>query len=341
MSENADFARSVERAGIAFIGPSPDAIELMGDKIRARNFVERNGFPVAPSAIEEDDPGTFLERARAIGVPLLVKPSAGGGGKGMRIVRDLAGLDDAVAQARSEGERYFGDGRLYIERFVDKPRHIEVQVFGDAVGNVVHLFERECSVQRQFQKIIEETPSPALTADIREKICETAAGIARAAGYRNAGTVEFIYSQGEFFFLEMNTRLQVEHPVTEMITGLDLVAEQIAVAAGRGLSFTQQDVDVRGHSIEARLYAEAPERNFAPTTGKVLVLRYPQGEGVRIDSGIVEGQSITTAFDPMLAKIVVHAATRDEAILRARHAIENHHPWLRMQRHPSDAHSRR
>ena len=289
---------------------------------RARNFVERNGFPVAPSAIEEDDPGTFLERARAIGVPLLVKPSAGGGGKGMRIVRDLAGLDDAVAQARSEGERYFGDGRLYIERFVDKPRHIEVQVFGDAVGNVVHLFERECSVQRRFQKIIEETPSPALTADIREKICETAAGIARAAGYRNAGTVEFIYSQGEFFFLEMNTRLQVEHPVTEMITGLDLVAEQIAVAAGRGLSFTQQDVSVRGHSIEARLYAEAPERNFAPTTGKVLVLRYPQGEGVRIDSGIVEGQSITTAFDPMLAKIVVHAATRDEAILRARHAIE-------------------
>jgi propionyl-CoA carboxylase alpha chain/3-methylcrotonyl-CoA carboxylase alpha subunit/acetyl-CoA/propionyl-CoA carboxylase biotin carboxyl carrier protein len=322
LSENAAFARAVEAAGIAFIGPSADAIELMGDKIRARNFVARNGFPVAPSVIEEDDPTTFVERARAIGAPLLVKPSAGGGGKGMRIVRDLAGLKDAVAQARSEGQRYFGDGRLYIERFVEKPRHVEVQVLGDAFDNVVHLFERECSVQRRFQKIIEETPSPALSAQTRQKICETAAGIARAAGYRNAGTVEFIYGRGEFFFLEMNTRLQVEHPVTEMITGLDLVAEQIAVAAGRRLAFAQSDVRANGHAIEARLYAEAPERDFSPTTGKVLALRYPQGEGVRIDSGIAQGQIITTAFDPMLAKIVVHAATRDEAIARARRAIE-------------------
>jgi len=322
LSENAAFARSVEAAGIAFIGPSADAIELMGDKIRARNFVARNEFPVAPSAIEEEDPATFVERARAIGAPLLVKPSAGGGGKGMRIVRDLSGLDDAVAQARSEGQRYFGDGRLYIERFVEQPRHIEVQVLGDAFGNVVHLFERECSVQRRFQKIIEETPSPALSAQTRQKICETAAGIARAAGYRNAGTVEFIYGRGEFYFLEMNTRLQVEHPVTEMITGLDLVAEQIAVAAGRRLPFAQGDVRAHGHAIEARLYAEAPERNFSPTTGKVLALRYPQGEGVRVDSGIAQGQTITTAFDPMLAKIVVHATTRDEAIARARRAIE-------------------
>jgi len=189
LSENAGFARAVAAAGIAFIGPSPEAIELMGDKIRARNFVEGNGFPVAPSAIEESDPPTFLARARSIGVPLLVKPSAGGGGKGMRIVRDLDLLEDAVAQARSEGQRYFGDGRLYIERYVEKPRHIEVQVLGDAFGNVVHLFERECSVQRRFQKIIEETPSPALSAQMRQRICETAAGIARAAGYRNAGTV--------------------------------------------------------------------------------------------------------------------------------------------------------
>jgi acetyl-CoA/propionyl-CoA carboxylase biotin carboxyl carrier protein len=271
LSENAVFARAVEAAGLIFIGPSADVIELMGDKIRARNFVARSGFPVAPSAIEEDDPATFLDRARAVGAPLVVKPSAGGGGKGMRIVRDLAELDDAVVQARGEGQRYFGDGRLYAERFVERPRHIEVQVLGDSFGNVVHLFERECSVQRRFQKIIEETPSPALSADVRKRICETAAGIARAAGYRNAGTVEFIYGRGEFYFLEMNTRLQVEHPVTEMTTGLDLVAEQVVVAAGHPLAFGQDDVRSNGHAIEARLYAEAPKRNFAPTTGKVLL----------------------------------------------------------------------
>jgi propionyl-CoA carboxylase alpha chain/3-methylcrotonyl-CoA carboxylase alpha subunit/acetyl-CoA/propionyl-CoA carboxylase biotin carboxyl carrier protein len=323
LSENAVFARAVEAAGLIFVGPSADVIELMGDKIRARNFVARSGFPVAPSAIEEDDPDTFLDRARAVGAPLLVKPSAGGGGKGMRIVRDLAELDDAVAQARGEGQRYFGDGRLYAERFVERPRHIEVQVLGDSFGNVVHLFERECSVQRRFQKILEETPSPALSADVRKKICETAAGIARAAGYRNAGTVEFIYGHGEFYFLEMNTRLQVEHPVTEMTTGLDLVAEQLAVAAGHPLAFGQDDVRSSGHAIEARLYAEAPERDFAPTTGKILALDFPQGDGVRIDSGIAQGQLITTAFDPMLAKIVVHGATRSEAIARACLAIDN------------------
>jgi propionyl-CoA carboxylase alpha chain/3-methylcrotonyl-CoA carboxylase alpha subunit/acetyl-CoA/propionyl-CoA carboxylase biotin carboxyl carrier protein len=323
LSENAVFARAVEAAGLIFVGPSADVIELMGDKIRARNFVARGGFPVAPSAIEEDDPDTFLDRARAVGAPVLVKPSAGGGGKGMRIVRDLAELDDAVAQARGEGQRYFGDGRLYAERFVERPRHIEVQVLGDSFGNVVHLFERECSVQRRFQKILEETPSPTLSADVRKKICETAAGIARAAGYRNAGTVEFIYGHGEFYFLEMNTRLQVEHPVTEMTTGLDLVAEQLAVAAGHPLAFGQGDVRSSGHAIEARLYAEAPERDFAPTTGKVLALEFPQGDGVRVDSGIAQGQLITTAFDPMLAKIVVHGATRSEAITRACHAIDN------------------
>src|SRR6266403_615397 len=312
LSENAGFARAVAAAGIAFIDPSPEAIELMGDKIRARNFVEGNGFPVAPSAIEESDPPTFLARARSIGVPLLVKPSAGGGGKGMRIVRDLDLLEDAVAQARSEGQRYFGDGRLYIERYVEKPRHIEVQVLGDAFGNVVHLFERECSVQRRFQKIIEETPSPALSPQMRQRICETAAGIARAAGYRNAGTVEFIFGGGEFYFLEMNTRLQVEHPV----------AEQIAIAANRPLSFRQPDISAQGHAIEARLYAESPERGFLPTSGKVLMLDYPHEQGVRVDSGIAQGQSITTAFDPMLAKVIVHAATRDAAVAKAIRAVQ-------------------
>jgi acetyl-CoA/propionyl-CoA carboxylase, biotin carboxylase, biotin carboxyl carrier protein len=323
LSENAAFVRAVEAAGLVFVGPAADTIELMGDKIRARNFVARSGFPVAPSAIEEDDPVTFLDRARAVGAPLLIKPSAGGGGKGMRIVRDLAQLDDVVEQSRSEGQRYFGDGRLYAERFVERPRHIEVQVLGDSFGNVMHLFERECSVQRRFQKIIEETPSPSLSADLRKTICETAAGIARAAGYRNAGTVEFIYGQGEFYFLEMNTRLQVEHPVTEMTTGLDLVEQQLVIAAGRPLTFKQQDVRAGGHSIEARLYAEAPERDFAPTTGRVLALKYPEGDGVRVDSGITEGQLVTTAFDPMLAKIIVHAPTRKEAIARASQAIED------------------
>ncbi|WOH63819.1 acetyl/propionyl/methylcrotonyl-CoA carboxylase subunit alpha [Bradyrhizobium sp. BWA-3-5] len=321
LSENAEFARAVMKAGITFIGPAPESIELMGDKIRARNFVKRHGFPVAPSAIEEDDPATFVCRARAIGAPLLVKPSAGGGGKGMRIVRDVDTLDDAITQARSEGLRYFGDGRLYVERYIENPRHIEVQVLGDAFGNVVHVFERECSVQRRFQKIIEETPSPALSPGLRKHICETAAAITRVANYRNAGTVEFIFGGGEFYFLEMNTRLQVEHSVTEMITGIDLVAEQLYLAAGRELGFSQSDIMSKGHAIELRICAEAPERGYAPTTGKILVLEYPRGDGLRIDSGILQGQQITAAFDPTLAKIIVHSPTRIEAALKAERAV--------------------
>lgn len=321
LSENAGFARAVAAAGIAFVGPLPDAIELMGDKVRARKFVADRGFPVAPSAIEDDDPATFVERARKVGAPLLIKPSAGGGGKGMRIVRDLAFLEEEILRARSEGQRYFGDGRLYVERFVENPRHIEVQVMGDAHGHVIHLHERECSVQRRFQKIVEETPSPALSADQRRDICETAAGIARAAQYRNAGTVEFIYGNGEFFFLEMNTRLQVEHPVTEEITGLDLVEIQLRVAAGEPLPLAQEAVPSKGHSIELRIYAESPARGFVPTTGKVLALDWPSGPGVRVDSGIARGQAVTTAFDPMLAKLIVHGATRAEAIARARAAL--------------------
>ena len=321
LSENAGFARSVGAAGLAFVGPTPEAIDLMGDKVRARAFVAQHGFPVAPSAIEDDDPATFVERARAVGFPLLIKPSAGGGGKGMRIVRTASVLPEEVVRARSEGERYFGDGRLYAERYVENPRHIEVQVLGDAFGNVVHLYERECSVQRRFQKIIEETPSPALTADERKRICEAAAGIARAAGYRNAGTVEFIYGNGEFFFLEMNTRLQVEHPVTEMVTGIDLVREQLRIAANEPLGLTQSDIRVHGHAIEFRIYAESPARGFVPTTGPVLSLRLPEGEGVRVDCGVVQGQRVTTAFDPMLAKIIVHGADRHEARARAREAL--------------------
>jgi acetyl/propionyl-CoA carboxylase alpha subunit len=321
LSENAEFARSVSAADIVFVGPTPDAIELMGDKVRARAFVARHGFPVAPSAIEDDDPATFTARARDVGFPLLIKPSAGGGGKGMRIVREESALAEEIVRARSEGERYFGDGRLYVERYVETPRHIEVQVLGDAHGNVVHLYERECSVQRRFQKIVEETPSPALSPQQRSEICEAAAGIARAAGYRNAGTVEFIFGAGQFYFLEMNTRLQVEHPVTEMVTGIDLVREQLRVAAGERLGYAQSDITMTGHAIELRLYAESPSQGYTPTTGKVLLLRSPCGEGVRVDSGIVEGQTVTSAFDPMLAKLIVHGADRAQAIARADSAL--------------------
>ncbi|MCC4113945.1 biotin carboxylase [Aromatoleum toluclasticum] len=325
LSESAEFARAVEAAGLVFIGPTAEQIELMGDKVRARAFVERGGFPVAPSAIEDDDPATFVQRARAVGAPLLIKPAAGGGGKGMRIVRDLTRLEEEIERARSEGQRYFGDGRLYAERYVENPRHIEVQVLGDAHGNVVHLFERECSVQRRFQKVVEESPSPALDGAQRREICAVAAGIARAAHYRNAGTVEFIYgTSGEFYFLEMNTRLQVEHPVTEEISGIDLVREQLRIAAGEALGYTQEAVTTRGHAIEFRIYAEDAARGFTPTTGPVLGLHHPFGEGVRIDSGINPGQEVTAAFDPMLAKLIVHAPTRNEAIERADQALRDY-----------------
>ena len=322
LSENTGFARAVAAAGLTFIGPTPEQIELMGDKVRARNFVEKGGFPVAPSAIEDDDPATFNERARKVGAPLLIKPSAGGGGKGMRIVRDLSVLDAEIERARSEGQRYFGDGRLYVERYIENPRHIEVQVLGDAHGNVVHVWERECSVQRRFQKIVEESPSPALSPALREQICETAAGIARSAGYRNAGTVEFIFGQGgEFYFLEMNTRLQVEHPVTEEITGFDLVHEQLRIAAGEALGYAQSEVKASGHAIELRIYAEDAARGYTPTTGPLLRLSAPTGEGVRWDSGVIEGSEVTAAFDPMLAKLIVRAGTRAEAIAKADAAL--------------------
>lgn len=324
LSENAAFCQAVNDAGIAFVGPTPQQITLMGDKVRARAFVERGGFPVAPSAIEDDDPATFVERARAVDVPLLIKPAAGGGGKGMRIVRDLKQLEAEIERARSEGQRYFGDGRLYVERYVENPRHIEVQVLGDSHGNVVHLFERECSVQRRFQKIVEESPSPALDAKTRQHICETAAGIAREAGYQGAGTVEFIYGGGEFFFLEMNTRLQVEHPVTEAITGVDLVREQLRIAAGEPLGYGQDAIQSSGHAIEFRIYAEDAARDYTPTTGPILKLVEPQGEGIRVDGGIVEGGQVTAAFDPMLAKLIVSGADRVEAMARAEQALANY-----------------
>ena len=324
LSENAAFARALAAAGITFIGPRPETIELMGDKVRARRFVAERGFPVAPSAIEDDDPASFVARARALGTPLLIKPSAGGGGKGMRIVRDLALLEAEIATARREGERYFGDGRLFVERYVERPRHIEVQVLGDAHGQVVHVWERECSVQRRFQKIIEETPSPGLTPEQRRDICESAAGIARACGYLGAGTVEFIYGAGgEFYFLEMNTRLQVEHPVTEAVCGLDLVHEQVRLARGEPLRLAQADIVQQGHAIECRLYAEDPGHDFRPATGAILAWKPPGGPGVRVDAGVRQGGHVTTAFDPMIAKIICHGATRSQAIARSVRALRD------------------
>jgi len=274
---------------------------------------------VAPSAIEDGDPGNFTARARAVGVPLLIKPSAGGGGKGMRIVRDLANLDEEIIRARSEAQRYFGDGRLFVERYVERPRHIEVQVLGDAHGNTVHVFERECSLQRRFQKIVEEAPAVALTPAERQDICAAAVGIARAAGYLSAGTVEFIYGDGKFYFLEMNTRLQVEHPVTEAITGIDLVAEQLRVAQGEPLTKTQAEIEATGHAIELRICAEDSERDFAPMTGPILRLSAPPE--VRFDAGVAVGGAVTPSFDPMIGKLIVHGADRPAALAAARAAL--------------------
>ncbi len=327
LSENAAFARRLQEAGVTFIGPGLDAIELMGDKIRSRDFVAGHGFPVPPSisleAGEGQDIRPLVEADPRMSFPLVVKASAGGGGKGMNIVHSFDELESAIRVAASEAKKYFGDARVYLERYFASARHIEVQVLGDG-ADVVHLGERECSIQRRFQKVIEEAPSPALDEAARRDICEAAVGIARAAGYSSAGTVEFLYTPGgEFFFLEMNTRIQVEHPVTEMVYGVDLVAEQVRIAAGESLGIAQAEVSASGHAIECRICAEDAFNDFLPETGRVLFLKEPAGEGVRFDSGLYQGQQVTTAFDPMLAKLVVHAPTREAAISRMLTALED------------------
>jgi len=322
LSENAAFAKAVEEAGLIFVGPSAKVIELMGDKISARHFAVTQGVPVTPSADEADNPATFEKRALETGFPLLIKGAAGGGGKGMQIARNEQELSQAIQVARAESLRYFGDGRLFAERFVVQPRHIEVQVFGDSNGKVIHLGERECSIQRRFQKLIEESPAPKLPGDLRERICAAAVKLASAAKYENAGTVEFIVSpEGEFFFLEMNTRLQVEHPVTEMVTGLDLVELQITIAEGKDLPLEQHQVQFSGHSIECRILAEDADAGFVPDTGKVLLLSEPSGPGVRFDCGVTQGSPISADFDSLLAKLVVHGADRAVAISRMRSAL--------------------
>ncbi len=318
LSENADFAARCADAGLTFIGPPVAAIRAMGSKIEAKRLMADAGVPVIPGAVGTDDE---LLKAN-VGFPALVKASAGGGGKGMRIVRSADALRDALAAARREAESAFGDGAVLLERYVESPRHIEIQVFADAHGNVVHCFERECSIQRRYQKVIEEAPSIAIDADTRRRMGEAAVTAARTIGYVGAGTVEFVLdASGAFFFLEVNTRLQVEHPVTEMVTGLDLVRMQIEVARGERLRVTQDQIAIAGHAIEARLYAEDPANDFLPATGRVLMWEPLALPGLRYDSGVEAGTEVGVHYDPMLAKVIAHAPTRDEAIARLAAAL--------------------
>ena len=323
LSENADFAESCAGAGMVFIGPSPAAIRAMGLKSSARRLAARAGAPVVPGFDGEDQSAeTLRSRIVEIGFPVLIKASAGGGGKGMRVVRTENAVDEAVDAARREAEKAFADGSLLLEKYIEGARHVEVQILGDAHGNLVHLFERDCSAQRRHQKVVEESPSPAVNDELRRKMGEAAVAIGRAIAYTNAGTVEFILApSGEFYFIEVNTRLQVEHPVTEVITGLDLVRLQIEIAEGRPLPFTQADLKTEGHAIEARLYAEDPANDFLPSTGQILDLRLPVSEGVRIDAGVESGTEVGIHYDPMLAKLIAHGETRDSAIRKLVYAL--------------------
>jgi acetyl-CoA carboxylase biotin carboxylase subunit len=318
LSERAELARACEQAGLTFIGPPAPVIEKMGSKIAARQLMQSAGVPVVPGATPDDqtDAG-LLAAAQRLGYPVLVKASAGGGGKGMRLVGSDDDAREQIPAARREAAAAFGDDTLYVERVVARPRHVEVQIFADTHGHFVHLFERECSIQRRHQKIIEESPSPALSPALRERMGEAAVAAARACGYRNAGTVEFLL-EGEgddarFYFLEMNTRLQVEHPVTEAVTGVDLVRAQLAVAAGEPLPWTQESLTTRGHAIECRIYAEEPENGFLPQAGPLLLYREPGGPGVRVDSGVEEGGIVDVHYDPLLAKLIAFAETREAA----------------------------
>jgi acetyl-CoA carboxylase biotin carboxylase subunit len=317
LSESAPLAEACERAGIAFVGPASSAIARMGSKIEARRLMASAGVPVVPGETPGDQSDEGLRRAvEHTGMPVLVKASAGGGGKGMRTIREAGEILEAVQAARREAASAFGDGTLYIERLIDHPRHIEVQIFGDRHGRIVHLFERECSTQRRHQKVIEESPSPALTPPLRDRVTEAAVRAAAAIGYRNAGTIEFLLDRDRFYFLEMNTRLQVEHPVTEAVTGVDLVRAQLLVASGEPLPWAQHALAQRGHAMEARVYAEDPARGFLPQAGRVLLYREPRMPGVRIDSGIAEGQDISVHYDPLLAKVIASAESRELARLR-------------------------
>jgi acetyl-CoA carboxylase biotin carboxylase subunit len=323
LSENADFAQRCSQEGIIFIGPSPEVIVRMGDKIQAREAMIAAGIPVVPGTegeIETEE--EVLSVIKDIGLPVMIKASAGGGGKGMRLVKDISEVVSAVRAARSEAKSAFGNDAVYIEKYITSPHHIEFQIMADQHGNTVHLFERECSVQRRHQKMIEETPSPLMTAELREKMGKAAIKAAKAVNYYGAGTIEFLVDNDlNYYFLEMNTRLQVEHPITERVTGVDLVKQQIFVAEGKELSFNQEDLHQRGHSIECRIYAEDPDNNFMPSAGKVYKISTPLGLGVRTDGYVYEGYEIPIYYDPMISKLIVWGKTRDEAIARMRRAL--------------------
>ncbi|HTG96803.1 MAG TPA: acetyl/propionyl/methylcrotonyl-CoA carboxylase subunit alpha [Burkholderiales bacterium] len=324
LSENEDFAAACKKAGIVFIGPTPEAIAAMGDKAEAKRLMEKAGVPLVPGYHGEKQDAALLEKEAArIGFPVLIKPSAGGGGKGMRVVTEKSAFAAQLEASKREARSSFGDDRVLIERYLERPRHIEIQVFGDTHGNVVHLFERDCSVQRRHQKILEEAPAPGLSASKRNEIGSAAVAAAKAIGYTGAGTVEFIAEQdGRFYFMEMNTRLQVEHPVTEMITGLDLVEWQLRIAAGDALPLSQGDISFKGHAIEARIYAEDPARDFLPATGRIVHLSFPEEtKQVRIDAGVTAGGEITPWYDPMIAKLIVHGPDRAGALARLRQAL--------------------
>jgi acetyl-CoA carboxylase biotin carboxylase subunit len=323
LSENEDFAAAVIEAGLTWIGPGADAIRLMGVKTEARTLMEQAGVPLVPG-FQSDTAGDreFVEAAARIGCPVMVKAAGGGGGKGIRVVYELEQLIEALAGARREAQKAFGDSRVFLEKYIESARHIEIQVLADTQGNIVHLGERECSVQRRHQKIIEESPSPLLSEAMRAHMGEAAVEAARAVDYVNAGTVEFIATpDGQFYFLEMNTRLQVEHPVTEYVTGLDIVKLQLQIAGGEPLPFTQAEVSQRGHAIECRLYAEDPRNGFLPAVGTLLRFKPPEGPGIRVDSGIQSGDDITIHYDPMIAKIIVYDSTRAAAIARMQKAL--------------------
>lgn len=326
LSENAAFIRQVEDAGIIFIGPGSSAVDLMGQKTAARTLMKNSGVPIVPGTTEPvKTVEEALKFAENIGYPIMIKASAGGGGKGMRKVFESSGLQDAFEKATSEAKKAFGDGSVYIERFIVNPKHIEVQVIADKHGNYLHLYERECSVQRRHQKIVEEAPSAAVDEPTRNKITDAAIKAAQACKYVNAGTVEFLMDRDKnFYFLEMNTRLQVEHPVTEMITGLDLVKEQIRIANGEKLSFSQEDVKCNGHAVECRVYAEDVDNNFAPSTGKIIHHRMPSGNGIRIDRGIDLLTDISVYYDPMLSKVIAWGKDREEAIARLKRALSEY-----------------
>ena len=324
LSENASFAQAVEKAGITFIGPKSHAIEVMGDKLAAKDTVKNYDVPMVPGVDHAiTDVAEAKKVAIEVGFPILIKASAGGGGKGMRIVEKVEEFEEQMERAVSEAISAFGNGAVFIEKFVTSPRHIEIQVLADSHGNVVHLFERECSIQRRHQKVVEEAPSAVLTPELRAKIGAAAVEVARSCDYLGAGTVEFLLdADHNFYFLEMNTRLQVEHPVTELISGVDLVEMQIRIARGEALPFTQEDLQIKGHALELRVYAEDPMNNFLPSVGKLVRYRPPVGEGIRVDDGFTEGMDVPIYYDPMLAKLVTYGDNREAAMRRMIEAIE-------------------